>query len=89
MVPHPVTWLNARELEHQDLLAAAERHGRESMALAAPAWHRPGIRSRLRRAAARRTRPALPTTAPDIRIRGPLHRGPRLITRLRWVTGDG
>lgn len=87
MIPHPTTWQNARERERHDLLSTAEGHGRQSIALAAIAGHRPDIRSRLRRAAARRTRPALPTTSPDFRIIR--LRGPRLITRLRWVMGDG
>ena len=33
MIPHPTTWQNARERERQQLLAAAQRYGRERRGL--------------------------------------------------------
>ena len=56
MIPHPISWQSISELDRRNLLAAAERYHRESIALAAAAAGAGASRTRrgtVRRRAAR------------------------------------
>jgi hypothetical protein len=90
MIPHPITWQNARERERQALLVAAERYDFESRALVGSTCRTLGARRRI--ASILHTAPLVPRLTPDPRPRAILAgqisalrririRDPRLLTR--------
>ena len=79
MVPHPITCHNAREDERRALLAAVQRHGRETRELAARTSRPPAVRPATPGRPARPRRTAPSHAMPGIWLRKRL--GPRPLAR--------